>query len=164
MLVEFVLVGDRVYLQNEKVWKVEHYKFSSQGVCNFVYRHGAQERVFRLEFISNQDFTDSEFMKWRETCALQGISMPTHDELEQKLKDIKEAMIYEFKEEDIEKVGIIIIFFLLHFTFMCIVFFPEFLLNFCRRSSFTLDGILPNLLFLSSSLPFSSIFSFQLQV
>jgi RNA polymerase-associated protein RTF1 len=47
-------------------------------------------------------------MKWRETCALQGISMPTHDELEQKLKDIKEAMIYEFKEEDIEKVGIII--------------------------------------------------------
>jgi hypothetical protein len=46
-------------------------------------------------------------MKWRETCALQGISMPTHDELEQKLKDIKEAMIYEFKEEDIEKVSII---------------------------------------------------------
>jgi hypothetical protein len=35
--------------------------------------------------------------------------MPTHDELEQKLKDIKEAMIYEFKEEDIEKVGTILI-------------------------------------------------------
>jgi hypothetical protein len=35
--------------------------------------------------------------------------MPTHDELDQKLKDIKEAMIYEFKEEDIEKVGINII-------------------------------------------------------
>lgn len=68
-------------------------------------RHGTQERVFRLEFISNQDFTDSEFMKWRETCAVQGVPMPTHDELDQKLKDIKEAMIYEFKEEDIEKVG-----------------------------------------------------------
>jgi RNA polymerase-associated protein RTF1 len=51
-------------------------------------------------------------MKWRETCALQGISMPTHDELEQKLKDIKEAMIYEFKEEDIEKVSIIVIIFI----------------------------------------------------
>jgi RNA polymerase-associated protein RTF1 len=76
----------------------------------FLYRHGAQERVFRLEFISNQDFTDSEFTKWRETCALQGISMPTHDELEQKLRDIKEAMIYEFKEEDIEKVGLITVF------------------------------------------------------
>jgi hypothetical protein len=33
--------------------------------------------------------------------------MPTHDELDQKLKDIKEAMIYEFKEEDIEQVGVI---------------------------------------------------------
>ncbi|XP_063236979.1 RNA polymerase-associated protein RTF1 homolog [Bacillus rossius redtenbacheri] len=67
-------------------------------------RHGAQERVFRLEFISNQDFTESEFFKWKEACALQGISLPTHDELEQKLRDIKEALIYEFKEEDIEKI------------------------------------------------------------
>lgn len=66
-------------------------------------RHGAQERVFRLEFVSNQEFTESEFFKWKETCALQGISMPTFEEVEQKLKDIKEALVYEFKEEDIEK-------------------------------------------------------------
>ncbi|XP_066593869.1 RNA polymerase-associated protein Rtf1 isoform X2 [Prorops nasuta] len=67
-------------------------------------RHGAQERVFRLEFVSNQEFTESEFFKWKETCALQGISMPTFDEVDQKLKDIKEALVYEFKEEDIEKI------------------------------------------------------------
>lgn len=67
-------------------------------------RHGAQERVFRLEFVSNQEFTESEFFKWKETCALQGISMPTSEELDSKLKDIKEAMVYEFKEEDIEKI------------------------------------------------------------
>lgn len=67
-------------------------------------RHGAQERVFRLEFVSNQEFTESEFFKWKETCALQGISMPTFEEVDQKLKDIKEAMVYEFKEEDIEKI------------------------------------------------------------
>lgn len=74
-------------------------------VLNFYYcRHGAQERVFRLEFISNQEFTESEFFKWKETCALQGISLPTFDDLEKKLKDIKEALIYEFKEEDIEKI------------------------------------------------------------
>lgn len=30
--------------------------------------------------------------------------MPTFEEIENKLKDIKEAMVYEFKEEDIEKV------------------------------------------------------------
>ncbi|XP_015184359.1 PREDICTED: RNA polymerase-associated protein RTF1 homolog [Polistes dominula] len=67
-------------------------------------RHGIQERVFRLEFVSNQEFTESEFSKWKETCVAQGISMPTFDEVEQKLKDIKEALVYEFKEEDIEKI------------------------------------------------------------
>ncbi|KAM0737424.1 RNA polymerase-associated protein Rtf1 [Formica fusca] len=67
-------------------------------------RHGAQERVFRLEFVSNQEFTDSEFFKWKETCALQGISVPTFDEVEQKLKDVNEALLYEYKEEDIEKI------------------------------------------------------------
>ncbi|EFN72722.1 RNA polymerase-associated protein Rtf1 [Camponotus floridanus] len=67
-------------------------------------RHGAQERVFRLEFVSNQEFTDSEFFKWKETCAVQGISVPTFDEVEQKLKDINEALLYEYKEEDIEKI------------------------------------------------------------
>ena len=29
-------------------------------------RHGNQERVFRLEFVSNQRFTDSEFSRWKE--------------------------------------------------------------------------------------------------
>ncbi|XP_014206149.1 RNA polymerase-associated protein RTF1 homolog [Copidosoma floridanum] len=67
-------------------------------------RHGMQERVFRLEFVSNQEFTESEFFKWKETCAVQGILAPTADEVDQKLKDIKEAMVYEFKEEDIEKI------------------------------------------------------------
>ena len=67
-------------------------------------RHGSQERVFRLEFVSNQEFTESEFFKWKETCALQGILLPTFEEVDQKLKDIKEAMVYEFKEEDIEKI------------------------------------------------------------
>lgn len=69
-------------------------------------RHGAQERVFRLEFISNQEFSESEFFKWKETCALQGISLPTMDELDSKIKDIKEAMLFEYKEEDIERVSI----------------------------------------------------------
>ncbi|XKL61623.1 hypothetical protein PGB90_001456 [Kerria lacca] len=67
-------------------------------------RHGMQERVFRLEFASNQEFSESEFKKWRETCSLQGISVPTVEEMENKIKDIKEAMLYEFKEEDIEKI------------------------------------------------------------
>lgn len=30
------------------------------------FRHGGDTRVFRLEFVSNQEFTESEFMKWKE--------------------------------------------------------------------------------------------------
>uniref|UniRef100_A0A0A9W641 Plus3 domain-containing protein n=2 Tax=Lygus hesperus TaxID=30085 RepID=A0A0A9W641_LYGHE len=66
-------------------------------------RHGTQERVFRLEFISNQEFTEPEFLKWKDTCDRQGVLMPTVDHVENKVKDIKEAMVYQFKEEDVDK-------------------------------------------------------------
>lgn len=67
-------------------------------------RHGGQERVFRLEFISNQVFSESEFDKWREQCAATNIEMPTIDMVERKLKDIREAVVYEFKDEDVHKI------------------------------------------------------------
>ena len=67
-------------------------------------RHGSQERVFRLEFVSNQDFTDTEFNKWLEDCAVQGASPPTLEDIDKKYKDIKDALNFQFKEEDVEKV------------------------------------------------------------
>lgn len=60
-------------------------------------RQGTQERVFRLEFISNQDFTDSEFEKWCNVCLSAGVQLPTLDFVEHKQKEIKEALTYEFK-------------------------------------------------------------------
>jgi len=71
-------------------------------------RHGANEKVFRLEFISNQDFTDSEFLKWTEVCHLNRIPLPTLEELDHKIKDIRNALAYQFKEEDVEKVKYIL--------------------------------------------------------
>jgi len=67
-------------------------------------RYGNAERVYRLEFVSNSDFTDSEFSKWKETIMLQGLSLPTTYEVEQKLKDVKLAVDYKFNEDDIEMV------------------------------------------------------------
>ncbi|CAK9804575.1 RNA polymerase-associated protein Rtf1 [Anthophora quadrimaculata] len=108
---------NKIRLSRHKMERFVHLPFFDRVVQGKIYqlggtrtnkglklRHGAQERVFRLEFVSNQEFTESEFFKWKETCALQGISMPTFEEVEQKLKDIKEALVYEFKEEDIEKI------------------------------------------------------------
>lgn len=67
-------------------------------------KHGTQERVFRLEFISNQEFSESEFTKWRDICSLQNVQMPPLSMIEQKLSDIKVALNYEFKDEDVDKI------------------------------------------------------------
>lgn len=60
-------------------------------------KHGTQDRVFRLEFISNQDFTEHEFLKWKSVCESQGVEMPNVELIESKAKDVKEALTYEFK-------------------------------------------------------------------
>ena len=41
-------------------------------------RHGKQERVFRAQFISNQAFTESEFVKWKQTCEAEHVELPTN--------------------------------------------------------------------------------------
>ena len=58
-----------------------------------------------MEFVSNQDFTDSEFFKWKEAMLLGGLTLPTVDEIDKKVKDIAEALNYKFKENDIEEVS-----------------------------------------------------------
>lgn len=60
-------------------------------------KHGTQDRVFRLEFISNQDFTEQEFNKWKNVCDSQGVDMPNADLIESKGKEVKEALTYEYK-------------------------------------------------------------------
>lgn len=74
-------------------------------VFKFFNRHGSDERVFRLEFVSNQDFTDTEFFRWKDAVAAHGIQLPTREDIEKKIKDIESASNYEYKEDDIEVVG-----------------------------------------------------------
>lgn len=96
-----------VYRVAEVVGVVETAKIYQLGTTRtnrgLKLKHGTQERVFRLEFISNQEFTDSEFSKWREICATQNVQMPTLDMMEKKARDVKEAFNYIFKEEDVDK-------------------------------------------------------------
>ncbi|KAM4690268.1 LOW QUALITY PROTEIN: RNA polymerase-associated protein RTF1 homolog [Rhinophrynus dorsalis] len=67
-------------------------------------RHGSDQRVFRLEFVSNQEFTESEFMKWKEAMFSAGMQLPTLDEVNKKEVTIKEAMNYKFNDQDIEEI------------------------------------------------------------
>ncbi|KAI2657941.1 hypothetical protein H4Q32_009373 [Labeo rohita] len=67
-------------------------------------RHGNDTRVFRLEFVSNQEFTESEFMKWKEAMMSAGMQLPTLDEIAKKEQSIKEAVNYKFNDKDIEDI------------------------------------------------------------
>ena len=69
-----------------------------------VNRYSKSDRVYRLEFVSNSDYTDSEFNRWRQDCILDGITLPTATDLETKIKDIKEALDYKFNDEDVDQV------------------------------------------------------------
>lgn len=60
--------------------------------------------MFRLEFVSNSEFLETEFQHWKKACEAKGLVLPTMDDLQHKLKDIHMAMVYEFKEDDVEKV------------------------------------------------------------
>ncbi|KAH9367720.1 hypothetical protein HPB48_021862 [Haemaphysalis longicornis] len=56
-------------------------------------KHGKQERVFRIEFVSNQDFTDSSL-----------VAFATTEEVARKLKDVQDALNYQNKESDVETI------------------------------------------------------------
>ncbi|XP_042356038.1 RNA polymerase-associated protein RTF1 homolog [Plectropomus leopardus] len=67
-------------------------------------RHGGDTRVFRLEFVSNQEFMENEFMKWKEAMVVAGMQVPTLDEITKKEQSIKEALNYKFNDKDIEDI------------------------------------------------------------
>ncbi|XP_042886270.1 RNA polymerase-associated protein RTF1 homolog, partial [Penaeus japonicus] len=66
-------------------------------------RHGSHERVFRLEFVSNSAFSDSEYNKWVEDCAAHGTPLPLMEHVNQKQKDVQDLLYYQFSSEDIDK-------------------------------------------------------------
>ncbi|XP_062705150.1 RNA polymerase-associated protein Rtf1-like [Aedes albopictus] len=100
--------GKPVYRVAEIVGVVETGKVYQFGNCRtnkgFQLKHGNQERVFRMEFISNQDFTDSEYQKWLSACEASGTTLPRVDTVEKKQRAINEAMQYEFNDADIDKI------------------------------------------------------------
>lgn len=100
-------ISGPVYRVAEVVQVVETGKVYSIGTTKtnkgFKLRIGGADRVFRLEFISNQPFTDEEFNKWKETMEKDNRQFPTLYQIEQKEKDIAKALTYEFNEQDITK-------------------------------------------------------------
>lgn len=54
--------------------------------------------------MSNQEFSDHEYQKWLEATTSANNPMPSRETVIQKQKDIREAINYEFNEQDIERI------------------------------------------------------------
>ncbi|XP_028417681.1 RNA polymerase-associated protein RTF1 homolog [Dendronephthya gigantea] len=67
-------------------------------------KHGQQERVFRLEFVSNQAFTDSEFGRWLSEMHSNDIPVPTMEEVDNKLLELQNSKNYSYQDNDVDKI------------------------------------------------------------
>eukprot|EP00092_Neocalanus_flemingeri_P101740 GFUD01130082.1.p1 GENE.GFUD01130082.1~~GFUD01130082.1.p1 ORF type:complete len:709 (+),score=227.13 GFUD01130082.1:295-2127(+) len=67
-------------------------------------RHGKQERVFRAQFISNQPFTETEFVKWKQTCEAEHVELPTNQHIAERMQAVQKALTYRFNSHDVDKI------------------------------------------------------------
>lgn len=79
---------------SERVYRFVPKNVRSVIVILFIY--------LRLEFISNSDFTDSEFNFWKKQMEEKFNTFPTTEHIELKTKHIKIALNYQFAEKDID--------------------------------------------------------------
>uniref|UniRef100_A0AC35F209 Plus3 domain-containing protein n=1 Tax=Panagrolaimus sp. PS1159 TaxID=55785 RepID=A0AC35F209_9BILA len=66
-------------------------------------KHGPDERVWRLEFVSNSEITNNEYLKWRDGMKKAKLPLPTTDYIQKKRNDIVSALDYNFTDEDVKK-------------------------------------------------------------
>ena len=67
-------------------------------------KFGKEERVFRVEFISNQHISPQEFEKWKDACQKADLPLPTIEFVKSKAQAIKKANNYNYTSDDIEKI------------------------------------------------------------
>ena len=101
-------MGTDVYRVTKVVDVVETAKVYDLGKTRtnkgLLLKFGGSQRVFRMAFMSNQDFRDGEFFKWKETVNDQKLPLPTTDDVLRKERDIQMALDYRFKDADIDKI------------------------------------------------------------
>jgi len=98
--------GNSIYRVAEVLDVVETSKVYTLGSTKtnkgFKLRHGEEERTYRLEFVSNQLFTDIEFSRWKESMIKENLRLPTQAEIEVKSKELQAYNTYRFTDSDID--------------------------------------------------------------
>uniref|UniRef100_A0A915DNP2 Plus3 domain-containing protein n=1 Tax=Ditylenchus dipsaci TaxID=166011 RepID=A0A915DNP2_9BILA len=66
-------------------------------------KYGKDERMYRIEFVSNSSFTNKEFSHWCSTLKKQNIKMPTISCIDRKEDAIKRADNYRYTNAEIDE-------------------------------------------------------------
>uniref|UniRef100_A0A8R1Y013 Plus3 domain-containing protein n=1 Tax=Onchocerca volvulus TaxID=6282 RepID=A0A8R1Y013_ONCVO len=85
-------------VETAKVYQLENTR-TNKGLK---LKHGEEERVYRLEFVSNSEFTSQEFNKWYDAMKSNNLAILTIDQVEKKEVDIQKAVNYNYTDKDIE--------------------------------------------------------------
>eukprot|EP00053_Salpingoeca_punica_P013401 m.121223 g.121223 ORF g.121223 m.121223 type:complete len:615 (+) comp16197_c0_seq2:1108-2952(+) len=64
-------------------------------------KHGVSERPFRIEYVSNEDFTENEYKKWRDEMLDNELQIPSLAYVQRKQKDIQAGKDHVFTAEEI---------------------------------------------------------------
>ncbi|KAI6236660.1 hypothetical protein M3Y95_00181200 [Aphelenchoides besseyi] len=85
-------------VETAKVYSVENTR-TNKG---FKLKYGKDQRVYRLEFVSNSDFLPSEHVHWLQTMRSSSTKLPTMEEVERKQKEIAYFNNYQLASSDID--------------------------------------------------------------
>ncbi len=66
-------------------------------------RYGAADTEYGMEFVSNQDFTDSEFCQWMSVVSCQKMKLPTTYSISRKQKDMERALQHNYTDKEIDE-------------------------------------------------------------
>lgn len=67
-------------------------------------KHGQQERVFRIAFVSNADFSESEFNKWKQAMTTAGLQLPGVDDIKKKTISMQKQKAQKMQDSDIDHI------------------------------------------------------------
>ncbi|KAF9161976.1 RNA polymerase-associated protein rtf1 [Actinomortierella ambigua] len=105
-----LLVGERggrpVYRACEVIGVNKYHKLYTMGQTRtnvtLILRHGAAERPFTMDNLSNQPFTHDEFRRFEVQMTQDKLEMVDIDQVERKKKDIQHARDYVMTDKEIE--------------------------------------------------------------
>lgn len=88
-----------IYNLKEEPYKINETTYNTY----FTAKHGDKEKKFSFSFVSNSNFEDYEFSKWKQIMSKSGILLPDRAKINSKEQDIENMKNYVYSHEEMLK-------------------------------------------------------------